>query len=154
VFGECLRDWVALTDTLTLYKRADLRSERVTVPYRKGWRIPTERRDGLTRVLRIGALEVIKADPGLRCSIPPTEGPAQLVAGETVDYLYYLGEGFGEIGLRGGQCQALVAEDFGMFRLVRAPEVNVWLKVLFRDGTSPGWLFDDGSQAGVARIIC
>jgi hypothetical protein len=154
VFGECLPVWAAANNVLTLYSRPDLRSERVEVPYREGWRIPAEKRDGLTRVLRVGALEVIKPDPLLHCPIPPKDGPAQLVAGETVDYLYYRGEGFGEIRFRGGQCQAQVAEDFGIFRLVRPPEVQAWLKVLFSDGTSPGWLLHDGSQARAARIIC
>lgn len=154
VFGECGPVWTAARDGLTLHRRPDLRSERVEVPYREGWQVPAEKRDGLTRVLRVGTLEVIKPDPLLHCSIPPKDGPAQLVVGETVDFLYYRGEGFGEIRFRGGQCQAQVAEDFGIFRLVRPPEVQAWLKVLFRDGTSPGWLFHDGSQTRVARIIC
>ena len=154
VFGECLPIWAAARDRLQLYREPDLRSERVEIPYREGWQIPAPKRDGLTRVLNIGSLRVRQPDPLMSCSIPPREGAAELIESERVEYLYYVGEGFGEIRFRGGQCQAQVDDQFGLFDLIELPVVQVWLKVFFADGTSPGWLLHDGSQTRVAGVRC
>jgi hypothetical protein len=154
VFGECIPVWAAARDRLELYREPDLRSERVEIPYRAGWRIPAPKGDGLTRVLRIGTLRVLGPDPRMHCAVPPTDGPTELVSGEVVQYLYYLGEGFGEVRFRGGQCQAQVEADFGHFEPIALPHVQVWLKVFFGDGTSPGWLLHDGSQTKVANVLC
>ena len=154
VFGECLPIWAAARDRLELYREPDLRSERVEIPYREGWRIPAPKVDGSTRVLSIGSLRVRRPDPRMSCSVPPREGPAELIPGERVEYLYHLGEGFGEIRFRGGRCQAQVDDQFGLFETVELPVVQVWLKVFFADGTSPGWLLHDGSQTRVAGVRC
>ncbi len=154
VFGECHPVYAAVTDELTLYAEPDLRSETIRVPYREGWRVPAPRSEGLTRVLQLGALEVIEPDPSIYCRVPPTEGPTALLIGEVVEYLYYVGEGFGEIRVRGGQCQAEVVEDLGHFRTLELPDVQVWFRVFFADGSSPGWLFFDGSQVRVADVLC
>ena len=45
--------------------------------------------------MEIGSLRVTNPDPVLHCSIPPTSGPAELLTGEVVEYLYYVGEGRG-----------------------------------------------------------
>lgn len=153
VFGECLPIWAAARDGLELYREPDLRSERVQISYREGWEIPAPKPDGVTRVLNIGSLRVRRADPRMHCSIPP-QGPAELIEGENVEYLYNVGEGFGAIRFRGGQCQAQVDDQFGLFEPIELPVVQVWLKVLFSDGTSPGWLLHDGSQTRVAGVRC
>lgn len=134
--------------------RLTIRSARVEVSYRAGWRIPAPKGEGLTRVLRIGTLRVIEPDDRMICSVAPTVGPAQLVSGETVEYLYYVGEGFGEIRFRGAQCQAEVAESLGHFEPIELPQVQVWLRVFFGDGSSPGWLLHDGSQTRLADVLC
>ena len=154
VFGECLPIWAAARDGLELYRKPDLRAERVQIPYREGWEIPAPKPDGVTRVLNIGNLRVRRPDPRMYCSTPPREGPAELIEGENVEYLYYVGEGFGEIRFRGGQCQAQVDDQFGLFEPIELPVVQVWLKVFFADGTSPGWLLHDGSQTRVAGVRC
>jgi len=154
VFGECSPVYAAAKDGLSLYRRPDLRSERIEIPYRAGWRIPAPKGDGLTRVLRIGTLRVIEPDEGMNCSVVPTDGPAQLLVGETVEFLYYVGEGFGQIRFRGGQCVAEVIEDFGHFEPIDGPDFQVWLRVYFADGSSPGWLYHDGSQTRVADVLC
>ncbi len=71
-----------------------------------------------------------------------------------MEYLYYHSEGFGEIRVRGGQCQAEVAESLGHFELVRPPYVQIWFKVFFEDGSSPGWLLHDGTQMRVVDVRC
>lgn len=154
VFGECNPVYAAAKDGLSLYRRPDLRSERIEIPYRAGWRIPAPKGDGLTRVVRVGTLRVIEPDDRMYCSVAPTDGPAQLLVGETVEYLYYVGEGFGEIRFRGGQCEAEVIDALGHFEPIELPDVQVWLRVYFTDGSSPGWLYHDGSQTRVVDVLC
>jgi len=154
VFGECEPVYEAASDTLVLYREPDLRSERIELSYGKGWRIPAPKHQGLTRVLTIGILEVIKPDPDMHCQVPPDTGPGELIGGEQVEYLYYAGEGFGAIRFRGAQCVAAIIEDFGNFKIIRDADVQVWLRVFFADGSSPGWLFHDGSQTRVTKVLC
>ena len=154
VLGECMPVHATAQDGLILYRRPDLRSERIEIPYQSGWRIPAPKRDGLTRVLRIGELRVIEPDERMSCAVTPTDGPARLIVGETVEFLFYVGEGFGRIRFRGGQCEAQVVEKLDYFEAIRLPDVQVWLKVYFADGSSPGWLLHDGSQTRVADVLC
>ena len=154
VFGECNPVHAALNDELRLHQRPDLESAERVIPFRQGWRVLAPKPEGLTRVLSIGALRVIEPDEQMYCKLEPQDGPASLLPGETVEYLYYLGEGFGEIRFRGAQCSASVVEDFGHFATLRLPEIQVWLRVFHADGTSPGWLLDDRSQTRVAGIEC
>lgn len=84
VFGECLPVYASTTNNLQLYKMPDLRSDQMDIPYREGWRIPAPKREGLTRVLEIGALRVTTPDPDMSCSVAPTTGPTVLIPGETM----------------------------------------------------------------------
>ena len=145
VIWELVVSHVANSDSLRLHRAPDLRAETVEIPYRKGWRIPVSARNGLTRVLSVGKLRVTNPDEEMSCSVEATEGPKGLVQGELVDYLRYLGEGYGEIRFRGGTCPAEVDERLGHFELIRSPEVQRWYPVLYADGTSPGWLLHDGT---------
>jgi hypothetical protein len=146
VIWERSSPYVANSDSLQLHKQPDLRSETGVIPYRAGWRIPVSGLNGMTRVLSVGELRVTKPDDHMICSVQPEDGPADLVQGELVEYLRYIGEGFGEIRFRGATCQAEVAEMLGHFELIRAPEVQLWYPVYYADGTSPGWLLHDGTQ--------
>jgi hypothetical protein len=146
VMGERSTPYVALNDELRLHKRPNLQSERVVIPYKKGWGVPATGRDGVTRVLAIGELRVTVPDDRMICSVEPAVGPASLVGGEAVDFLRYVGEGYGEVRFRGAVCQAQVATDLGHFDLIRSPVVQAWLRVYYADGTSPGWLLHDGTQ--------
>lgn len=154
VFGECSPVWAAVADRLELYREPDLRAEAITIPFREGWRIEAPRGEGLTRVLTIGVLRVTEPDDRMYCRVEPTDGPNELLAGELVEYLYNRGEGFGAIRFRGAECEAQTYEDLGHFEVVEIPDVQVWLRVFYADGTSPGWLLHDGSQTRVADVLC
>lgn len=154
VFGECRPVYAAKENRLFLYQQPDLESAQLELPYREGWRIPAPKSEGLTRVLSIGALRVIEPDPDMICRVKPTSGVLGLVEGEVVEYLYYVGEGFGEIRYRGAQCQAEVDPGLKHFEPIRAPQVQVWLRVFFKDGSSPGWLLHDGAQTRVVKVLC
>ena len=146
VMGERTTPYVSQVDELRLYKKPSLDAQMVAIPYREGWRVIVSARDGLTRVLEIGELRVTEPDDRMACSTPPSEGPDTLVSGESVEYLRYVGEGFGDIRFRGASCQAEVDSGLGHFRVIRSPEVQIWLPVYYADGTSPGWLLHDGTQ--------
>jgi len=146
VRGERTTPFVSIQNELHLHKQPNLESATVVIPYNVGWRVPTSARQGLTRILTIGELRVTNPDEELRCSTVATEGPSTLVHGETVEYVRYLGEGFGEIRFRGANCEAEVIPKLGHFELVVPPVVQAWLPVYFADGTSPGWLLNDGTQ--------
>ncbi len=152
VTGECSPIYAATSQSLRLHKRPDLQAEQLTLRYQVGWEVPY--RHGTMRVLRFGELRVLKPEPLGYCDTAPGDGVDRLIVGETVDYLYGLGEGSGQIRVRGGTCPALVAEDFGIFEVLSYPEVQIWLDVRFADGTSPGWLLLDSTQTRVAGSRC
>jgi len=154
VFGECIPVHAATGDELHLYREPDLRSQPITIPYQVGWRVEAPKAQGITRVLRIGSLKVIEPDDRMYCEIEPLDGPAELIEGEVVEHMYGVGEGYGAIRFRGGECFAQVHESFGHFEAIKVPEVMVWLRVFYADGTSPGWLLHDGSQTRVADVLC
>lgn len=154
VFGECSPVHAARGAELRLFREPDLESEEVRIPYQPGWRVVAPKAEGLTRVLRSGALRVIKHDDTMYCEVKPEQGEQTLVPGETVQLLYYVGEGFGEIRFRGAECIADVESGLDFFELITAPEVQIWLRVFNADGTSPGWLFHDGTQTVVVDVLC
>jgi hypothetical protein len=154
ILGECNPIYAAVQDELRLYREPNLESEEIAIPYRAGWRIEAPRHEGLTRVLEIGSLRVTEPDEEMRCSVPPQEGPETLVPGEIVEYLFYRGEGVGEIRFRGAQCSAEVVEDYEHFELIKLPVIQAWFHIFNADGTSPGWLLFDGTQIQVARVEC
>ena len=147
---ECAPTFSAIGDQLLLYREPDLRSESVTIPYNEGWRIPAPPAEGISRILTIGRLRVIEPDPQMSCPVQGVDGPPKLVAGEVVEYLHRQGEGRGRIRVGSAECIVRAYADFGFFELLQEPEVQRWLRVYFADGTSPGWLLNDGSQAYVS----
>lgn len=154
VFGECLPVLAAVADELRLYREPDLESPQVVVPFQAGWRIEAPKHEGLTRVVRAGSLRTTEPDENMICPVEAQSGPSIPEEGELVEYLYYLGEGFGEIRFRGARCHAEVVEDLGHFEVVSLPETQAWLRVFHADGTSPGWLLHDGTQTRVVRVEC
>jgi hypothetical protein len=143
---ECAPTFSAIGDQLVLYRQPDLRSETITIPYRAGWRVPAPTSEMLARVLRIGRLRVVEPDAQMRCSVPEGNDPPELAPGDIVEYLHRRGEGRGQIRVSGIECTVRAYEDFGLFQLLQEPEVQRWLRVFYADGTSPGWLLNDGSQ--------
>lgn len=154
VFGECAPILASTSDRLVLYERPDLRSPTREVAYRENWRVVFSKKDGFTRVLRLGTLTVIKPEVLARCEPAPENGSLDLQVGEEVRYLYYLGEGFGRIAVHGFECDSPVHPKLGVFETVETPEVQSWLRVLHADGSSPGWLLDDGKQVRPLGVEC
>ena len=148
---ECAPTFSASGDQLVLYREPDLRSERRVIPYGTGWRIPAPRSEMIARILKIGQLRVVEPDPEMRCTVPDGGDRPELVPGDIVEYLHRRGEGRGQIRVSSVECTVRAYEDFGFFEMLEEPEVQLWLRVFFADGTSPGWLLNDGSQT---RLSC
>lgn len=146
---ECAPIFAAKSNTLRVYRNPDLRSESVEWPYRKGWRIPAPLDRGLTRILKVGVLRTLRVDESLHCAVLPTEGPRAPVPGELVTYVHKHVEGRGAVEFRGGECVARTDVSFGVFELVVEPETQEWLRMYLADGTSPGWILNDFSQAAL-----
>ena len=152
VYGECYPHYTSMNDTLDIYKYPNKDSTLKAVPYGKMWDVPYIH--GVTRVISTGKLIALKDYDLTWCKPALKNGEGKIHAGDEIVYLYYTGEGYGDILFKGSQCSAPIDEGYGTFELVSDPLVQVWLKVLYKDGSSPGWLLNDGSQTTVGRVDC
>ncbi|MCI5106351.1 MAG: hypothetical protein MRY76_06545 [Pseudomonadales bacterium] len=150
LFGECLPIYASAGQTLTLYQSPDLDSERMVIPYGEGWNIPYIKSERLTRVISFGEVELLSDQNLLSCEPLPEGGQTQLSAGERLTYMYYLGEGMAKVLFGDSVCGMDIIDA----RVLAFPDVQPWIKVLYRDGSSPGWLSNDGSQTTVAGLRC
>ena len=152
--GECSPRHLSKSNTLNLYKLPDKRSLLKSVSYGTGWYIPHRGSEGITRVISTGKIQAKKRVELMWCTPSlPAEEP-MVDSGEIVDYLFYTGEGYGLVLYKGSQCHAPIDEGFGKFDFLSHPEVQIWLKVLYKDGSSPGWLLNDGSQTTIGDVDC
>lgn len=149
LFGECFPQYAANSNVLDLYTLPNLESDHYQVPYRENWLIPYLKSSGFTRVIEIGQIRATSSEILQQCSVQPNT-ELTLQAGETVDYLYYLGEGFAKVVLHGSECHMFIDDD----EIVRYPNVQAWIRVLYADGTSPGWLLHDGTQTKNVGVLC
>ncbi len=150
LFGECTPIYAAADDTLTLHESPNLESAQHEIPYREGWKVPYVRSDGLTRVISFGEIELASEETLMNCDVLPENGQMRLNRGDLVTYLYYLGEGFAKVRVRGSECELDIADA----KVSVHPDVQPWIKVLYRDGTSPGWLLNNGTQTVTAGLRC
>lgn len=149
--GECIPAYASVKNNLLLYRSPNKESQNKVIPYGINWNIPYWSFQSRTRVIKTGEL---KAKEKLRMDFcqPLLLGKKNMVdEGATVEYLFYSSEGEGYILYNGSKCAANVLADF---KLIEQPQIQVWMKVLFKDGSSPGWLLHDGSQTKVSGIEC
>lgn len=148
LFGECFPQYASNSSSLKLYTLPDLESDIVQLPYKENWLIPYSKSSGVTRVVEIGQVRVSSPEV-LQCS---SQSPSEisLQAGELVDYLYYLGEGYANVAVQGLECYMFIEND----EVVRYPVVQVWIRVLYADGSSPGWLLNDFTQTKNVGVLC
>lgn len=154
IFGECLPHYAATKNRLQLYQSPNKESQTKIIPYGVDWIIPFRYQDDLTRIISLGQLKANKSIATKQCKPELPEGNSLIEKGSVVDYLHYLGEGYGRILFNGSQCDVKTYKGFGDFETISNPEVQMWRRVLYRDGSSPGWLLQDGSQTIVSHIEC
>ncbi len=154
IFGECLPHYASGQDSLFLYNLPNKKSQTKIIPYGVDWKIPFSLKDGLTRVISVGKLKTKEQALATQCEPTLPDNERVIYKNEIVDYLYYTSEGYGRVSIKGSQCEVPVDEGFGLFEVITFPEVQVWQRVLFKDGSSPGWLLLDGSQTKVSGIEC
>lgn len=150
LFGECHPIYAAASDSLSLYESPNLNSVQHEISYKQGWQIPYKKSEGLTRVISSGEVELASDKVLGNCDVVPDNGQLQLTAGQRVTYLFYLSEGFAKVRVNGSTCTLDIIDD----PVLKYPDVQPWLRVLFRDGTSPGWLLNNGEQTIDAGIRC
>lgn len=149
---ECSPTFSAVDDQLVLYREPDLRSETVVVPYGIGWRVPVDMRNAITRVLRFGTLRVIKLDEEMYCPVEPTGSNPETAPGDLLELVWWQGQREGDALVKIGDAECIVrAANPQLFDHVAAPETQEWVRVLFADGTSPGWLHNDLTQVSIYR---
>ena len=144
VFGECLPIMAATQDGLVLHTKPRKDSATRTIYFRREWKIVYSKRRGLTRVVKRGSVRALR----------DLDNCGGIREGEVGEYLYYRGEGvavlkFNEITCRGETYYG--SEDFEVIEL---PEIEAWLPVYFRDGSSPGWILFDDPQMKNVGVEC
>jgi len=152
VFGECYPHYSSRFDSLNLYSKPNIDSKKQTISYGVNWEIPYK--GGVTRVIKLGTLIAKQEYKLAYCTPALKEDEQKIIVGEEVKYTYYTGEGYGKVLYKGSHCSAPVDEGFDIFETITYPKVQVWIKVLYKDGSSPGWLLKDGSQEKFVRIEC
>ena len=150
LFGECIPIYAAAKDMLFLHETPNLDSAQYKILYGEHWKIPYVKSEGLTRIITFGEIETIEEETLMNCDVLPENGETQMITGDSATYLYYLGEGIAKVRARGAVCDLDIADA----RILSYPDVQPWLKVLFQDGSSPGWLLNDGAQTINAGLRC
>lgn len=151
LFGECHPIFAATSEFLTVHENPDLRSRSKSIPYSEGWEIPYD--TGHTKVIRIGRATAKVDVPLDYCEITPAI-LTKVSAGQTVEYLFYEGEGFGRIRIGDGQCTVPIHDELGFFDVDDLPDIQPWIRVTYADGTSPGWMSLSSTQLRGAGIRC
>lgn len=153
VFGECYRHYSSKNESLKLHNKPNKSSKIQIISYGKDWEIPYK--GGVTRVITSGKLIALQEHKLAYCIPALKTDDRKITKGEKVKYLYYTGEGYGIVLFKGSKCNAPVYEGFNVFENILYPEVQAWIKVLYKDKSSPGWLLlNDGSQYKIGKVDC
>ena len=154
VFGECRAVLGALDNSLTLHKEPNRAADTRVIPYKKGWEVLYTKREGKTQILELGVLRVQRL--GAKYSCPERERSAfdGLAVGDRIEYLHYVGEGYARVRVNGMICDTDLQDRSEYLEVLEHPKIDVWIRVLFGDGSSPGWLLNDNTQTRVAGVEC
>lgn len=150
LLGECFPQYSANSNTLKLFQEPNLNSRPIHIQYQEDWLIPYQKSSAMTRVLATGQVQVSKREKLRQCSSSPADNEVFVEAGDTLTYLYYLGEGFAKVQSDLYECELFIDDD----EVLEHPIIQAWIKVLYRDGTSPGWLLHSGDQTSYVRMLC
>jgi len=150
LFGECIPQYASVSDSLILYRAPDLNSDEIQISYGTGWVIPYVKSSGITRVLSFGEVRAIRGEALQQCDNLPQSDSFEVKSGEIVTYLYYLGEGYSKVRIGEVDCLMFVDDD----EVIQFPNIQAWIKVLHEDGSSPGWLLNDGTQTKNTGTRC
>jgi hypothetical protein len=154
MFGECFVNLISVNASLNLYEKPNLESENKQIIYGENWLISYKTYQAKTRVIAKGKIKALKNLQLEYCIPKLASEKSKITIADEIDYLHYTGEGYGQVLVNDSQCSAEVHEKLGVFKVIKFPEVQVWIKVLNADGTSPGWLFHDGTQTKNGKLEC
>ncbi|MEO0852859.1 MAG: hypothetical protein AAFY15_05070 [Cyanobacteria bacterium J06648_11] len=154
VFGECRAVLGAVEDSLTLHKEPDRSAATRVIPYKKGWEVLYTKRDGKTQILELGVVRVQKLGAKYSCRENERAVFDALEVGDRIEYLHYVGEGYARVRVDGKTCDTDLEDRAEYLEVMENPKIDVWIRVLYGDGSSPGWLLDDNTQTRVAGVEC
>jgi hypothetical protein len=149
---ECVPTFAAVDDQLMLYREPDMRSEPVVIPYGVDWKVPVDMRNAITRVLSFGTLRVKEQDEEMYCPVQPSGSKPETAPGDLLELVWWQGRREGDALVKIDDAECIVrAGNPQLFELIEAPETQEWVRVLFADGTSPGWLHIDLTRVSIHR---
>ncbi len=157
--GEGVPSFVAKSDELRLHTSPRSASPSKIITYRNGWKVPFD--ESIYRTIESVILVVKQAkELSIQCdrtnlSLFDTAALYQFKEGEKVENLQYSGEGLSVARVNGEVCLVPLefeVETFGAQE--EFPVTEWWVRVLYADGTSPGWLLvGDGQVAFPKRTF-
>ena len=146
--GEGRPVLIAKHNHLRLHREPNTDSPVCTIPYRIGWRIPII--DSIIRTIR--SVDLFAKNEGSIEVYCDSLERVTLEAGEKLRYLQYRAEGWVMAILRGKVCRVPVFIEEEVFgEVTEGPEVEWWVRVVYGDGSSPGWLFVGDDQITYGR---
>ncbi len=141
--GEGIPVLIARYDGLELHQKPRIGAPVVTIPYKKGWKVPFDQ--SIYRTIRATIIDVQSTKTiEIYCDSTVEH---RFSEGEKVEYLQYAAEGYGTARVAGRICQIPIEFESVVFGTgIENPETEWWVRVTYRDGTSPGWLNVSGEQ--------
>jgi hypothetical protein len=150
LFGECIPQFASVTDSLYLYLTPNLEADARRIEYGENWHIPYIKSSGQTRVLSFGEVKALATEELEQCTISNSGRSPTILPGQTAIYLHDIAEGVSQVRIGEVECQMFIGDD----EIVERPSVQSWIKVLYADGSSPGWLHNDGTQTKIVGVRC
>ena len=154
VFGECRAVLGAVEDSLTVHEQPNRAAATRVIPYKKGWEVSYVKREGKTQILSLGVVRVQKPGATYSCRKRERVTFDALNVGDRIEYLHYVGEGYARVRVGDTICDTDLQDRSEYLEVLELPKVDVWIRVLYADGSSPGWLLNDNTQTRVAGVEC
>ena len=144
--GEGVPVLIAVKDNLLLYTQPRSDAATRSIPYKAGWRVPFD--ETIYRTVRSSWIEVKNTGTVL---IWCNEDRSQrFMAGDTIEYLQYRAEGTILARIEGEICEVpLYLEEDVFGTEYDDPTTEWWTRVIYRDGSSPGWLLTTDGQVSL-----
>ena len=146
--GEGVPVLIARTDSLILRQSPRTESPTIAVPYREGWKVPFD--ESIHRTLK-SQIIVVKRTKAIEISCGKSV-TYTFTEGEEIEYLQYVAEGYSAARVGGRVCLVpfeFEVETFGSD--LEQPDTEWWVRVIYGDGTTPGWLLVEDGQISFGK---
>ncbi len=145
--GEGRPTLISKKNNLLLFARPDAVSERIEIPYENGWLIPFDK----SRLQTLKSDTLVVKKPETRQIWCGQLENVQFKMGDEVEVLQYRAEGVYTSRLDGRLCEIPIYGKDNLFGKLPEPVVNWWVRFIYADGSSPGWLLVEHDQVKFGR---